>query len=48
VIAGFFVRLVAVVARDVIRAEVLENAQETGGLVARPSKDETAEQARAG
>jgi len=48
VIAGFFVRLVAVVARDVIRAEVRENAQETGGLVARPSKDETAEHARAG
>jgi hypothetical protein len=48
VIAGFFARLVAGVARDVIRAEVRDNAQEIGGLVAQPSKDETAEQARAG
>jgi hypothetical protein len=48
VIAGFFVRLVAVVARDVIRAEVRENAQETGGLVAPPKEDETASPTRAG
>jgi hypothetical protein len=48
VVASFFVRLVAVVARDVIRAEVRDNAQEIGGLVARPSKDETASPTRAG
>jgi len=48
VIAGFFARLVAVVARDVIRAEMRENAWKSGRLVGQPRKDETAEQARAG
>lgn len=48
VIAGFFVRLVAGVARDVIQAEVREIAWKTGGLVPGPRKDEKAQPARAG
>jgi hypothetical protein len=48
VIAGFFVRLVAGVARDVIRAEARDITWETGGLVAGLRKDETAGRARAG
>ena len=48
VITGFLIRLVADVARDVIRSEVREIAGERGGLVAEPSEDETARRARAG